>query len=169
MTSGFFINVPEYNGAGIYQITNLKNNRKYIGSSAHIKARIMQHSYSFKTRQCSEKFISDLEDDAKFSVEILKIFSSEENLSTMREFENKCIVQANSIKAGYNTRFVDYIEPERGARKIGLSDKKHFKNSVLRFSPEKYEEIKAAATAADESINGYIKKAVDQRMERDNA
>ena len=28
---------------------------------------------------------------------------------------------------------------------------------------------KAAATAAGESVNGYIKKAVDQRMERDNA
>lgn len=25
------------------------------------------------------------------------------------------------------------------------------------------------STAADESVNGYIKKAVDQRMERDNA
>ena len=34
---------------------------------------------------------------------------------------------------------------------------------------EKYEEIKAAATAAGESVNGYIKKAVDQRMDRDNA
>ena len=28
--------------------------------------------------------------------------------------------------------------------------------------------IKAAATAAGESVNGYIKKAVDQRMERDS-
>lgn len=37
------------------------------------------------------------------------------------------------------------------------------------FKKEKYEEIKAAATAAGESVNGYIKKAVDQRMEHDNA
>ena len=28
--------------------------------------------------------------------------------------------------------------------------------------------IKAAATAAGESVNGYINKAVDQRMERDS-
>ena len=42
--------------------------------------------------------------------------------------------------------------------------------NVFLLSPkEKYEEIKAAATAAGESVNGYIKKAVDQRMERDNA
>ena len=41
--------------------------------------------------------------------------------------------------------------------------------SPLDVQKEKYEEIKAAATAAGESVNGYIKKAVDQRMERDNA
>ena len=39
----------------------------------------------------------------------------------------------------------------------------------FRCPKEKYEEIKAAATAAGESVNGYIKKAVDQRMDRDNA
>ena len=46
---------------------------------------------------------------------------------------------------------------------------KSLKRIPLDVRKEKYEEIKAAATAADESINGYIKKAVDQRMERDNA
>ena len=47
--------------------------------------------------------------------------------------------------------------------------KNKLKRIPLDVQKEKYEEIKAAATAADESINGYIKKAVDQRMERDNA
>ena len=31
----------------------------------------------------------------------------------------------------------------------------------LDVQKEKYEEIKAAATVAGESVNGYIKKAVD--------
>ena len=35
------------------------------------------------------------------------------------------------------------------------------------YKKEKYEKIKIAAEAAGESINGYIKKAVDQRMEQD--
>ena len=47
--------------------------------------------------------------------------------------------------------------------------KNKLKRIPLDASKEKYEEIKAAATAAGESVNGYIKKAVDQRMERDNA
>ena len=52
-------------------------------------------------------------------------------------------------------------------------DIEYAKNKLNRIpldvQKEKYEEIKAAATAAGESVNGYIKKAVDERMERDNA
>ena len=47
--------------------------------------------------------------------------------------------------------------------------KKSLKRIPLDVQKEKYEEIKAAATAAGQSVNGYIKKAVDQRMEDDNA
>ena len=47
--------------------------------------------------------------------------------------------------------------------------KNKLKRIPLDVQKEKYEEIKAAETAAGESVNGYIKKAVDQRMERDNA
>lgn len=46
--------------------------------------------------------------------------------------------------------------------------KNKLKRIPLDVQKEKYEKIKAAATAAGESVNGYIKKAVDQRMERDN-
>ena len=47
--------------------------------------------------------------------------------------------------------------------------KNKLKRIPLDVQKEKYEEIKAAATAGGESVNGYIKKAVDERMERDNA
>ena len=46
--------------------------------------------------------------------------------------------------------------------------KNKLKRIPLDVQKEKYEEIKAAATAAGESVNGYIKKAVDERMEREN-
>lgn len=47
--------------------------------------------------------------------------------------------------------------------------KNKLKRIPLDVQKEKYEEIKAAATAAGESVNGYIKKAINERMERDNA
>ena len=43
--------------------------------------------------------------------------------------------------------------------------KTKLKRIPLDVQKEKYEEIKAAADAAGESVNGYIKKAVDQRID----
>lgn len=45
--------------------------------------------------------------------------------------------------------------------------KKSLKRIPLDVQKEKYEEIKAAAEAAGEKVNTYIKKAIDERMERD--
>lgn len=46
--------------------------------------------------------------------------------------------------------------------------KTKLKRIPLDVQKEKYDEIKAAATAAGESVNGYIKKAVEERIERDS-
>ena len=45
--------------------------------------------------------------------------------------------------------------------------KNKLKRIPLDLQKEKYEEIKTAATAAGETVNGYIKIAIDERMERD--
>lgn len=45
--------------------------------------------------------------------------------------------------------------------------KTKLKRVPLDVSKEKYEEIKAAATAAGEPVNRYIKKAIDMRMEKE--
>lgn len=45
--------------------------------------------------------------------------------------------------------------------------KKNLKRIPLDVQKEKYDEIKAAADSVGESVNGYIKKAIDERMERD--
>lgn len=67
---------------------------------------------------------------------------------------------------------------QKEGEKMTLSDKRkesmysyakaNLKRIPLDVQKEKYEEIKTAATAAGESVNGYIKKAVDQRMERES-
>lgn len=46
--------------------------------------------------------------------------------------------------------------------------KEKLKRIPLDVQKEKYEEIKAAADAAGEPVNGYIKKAIDERMQRDS-
>lgn len=46
--------------------------------------------------------------------------------------------------------------------------KTKLKRIPLDVQKEKYEQIKAAADNAGEKVNSYIKRAVDERMERDN-
>lgn len=46
--------------------------------------------------------------------------------------------------------------------------KTKLKRIPLDVTKEKYEEIKVAADKAGEKVNGYIKKAIDERMEREN-
>lgn len=46
---------------------------------------------------------------------------------------------------------------------------KNIKRIPLDIQKTKYEEIKQYASNANESVNGYIKTAIDQRMERENA
>ena len=45
--------------------------------------------------------------------------------------------------------------------------KDKLKRIPLDVQKEKYEEIKTAATAAGKTVNGYIKIAIDERMDRD--
>lgn len=42
--------------------------------------------------------------------------------------------------------------------------KEHLKRIPLDVRKDKYEEIKAAADSVGETVNGYIKKAVDDRI-----
>lgn len=42
--------------------------------------------------------------------------------------------------------------------------KKNLKRIPLDVTKEKYQEIKRASEKAGESVNGYIKKAIDNRM-----
>lgn len=45
--------------------------------------------------------------------------------------------------------------------------KQNLKRIPLDVQKEKYDEIKAAADAAGEKVNSYIKKAIDERMARE--
>ena len=47
-------------------------------------------------------------------------------------------------------------------------EKRSLKRIPLDVQKEKYDEIKAAADKAGETVNGYIKKAIEQRMENEN-
>ena len=45
--------------------------------------------------------------------------------------------------------------------------KEKLKRVPLDLTKEKYQEVKAAADRAGSSVNGYIKKAIDEKIERE--
>ena len=46
--------------------------------------------------------------------------------------------------------------------------KENIKRIPLDVQNEKYDQIKNAAMAAGETVNGYIKRAIDERIEREH-
>ena len=46
--------------------------------------------------------------------------------------------------------------------------KDHYKRVPLDLTKDKYEQVKNAADHAGESVNGYIKTAVEQRIQRES-
>lgn len=46
--------------------------------------------------------------------------------------------------------------------------KNNYKRVPLDLKIDKYEQLKAAAEKSGESVNGYIKTAVEQRMQRES-
>ena len=46
--------------------------------------------------------------------------------------------------------------------------RQNVKRIGLEVSKDKFEEIKQAAETSGESVNGYIKKAIDDRLYKDN-
>lgn len=47
--------------------------------------------------------------------------------------------------------------------------KAHLKRIPLDVQLDKYEDIKKHARAQGESVNGFVKRAIDETMERDNS
>ena len=58
-------------------------------------------------------------------------------------------------------------QTEAQKRATAKYKEKALKRIPLDVQKEKYEEIKAAATKADKTVNGYIKEAIDEKMQRD--
>lgn len=44
----------------------------------------------------------------------------------------------------------------------------HLKRVPLDLAIDKYEQVKAHAESREETVNGFIKRAIDETMERDN-
>ncbi len=60
-----------------------------------------------------------------------------------------------------------YYDPKHNAA-VYKYKRNNIKRVPLDMQLSEYEKLQSAALAADETVNGYIKSAINQRIERDN-
>lgn len=152
------LNIPKYDGIGIYKITNTVTGRVYIGSALNCNARLKQHSKYPQNKK--------METDARlgdFTAEILK------------EFPDGC----TNAELAQTEQF--YIEHYKSTMSKGYNDKTHssychnyrrggYTDFVIPLTVPKgcKAKIKAHAEAQGESTNAFINRAIDETMQRDN-
>ena len=60
------------------------------------------------------------------------------------------------------------MSKEKKYKYITEYKKEHLKRIPLEVTKEKYDLIKEHATANNETVNGFIKRAIDETMERES-
>ena len=102
------VNIPDYDGAGIYRIENIRSGRAYVGSSVNIHTRILAHDKNMRKGLCNIRFLEDVKNGDKFTVTILEKMGVPTR-HELYERENYYIQKENLYSVGYNTAGVhDY-------------------------------------------------------------
>lgn len=105
---------------GIYKITNLKNNKIYIGSSSNLKQRLRQHRSFLKLNEHCNKHLQSSYNKygiENFKFEILET-TEEQNLESKEEYYIKLFDSTNN-KKGYNKRINCNTNRGRKVNEIG--------------------------------------------------
>lgn len=106
---------------GIYKITNLINNKVYIGSSNNLKQRLRQHKSFLKLNQHCNKHLQtsyNKYSSKNFSFNILEIIDDETLLDKKEQYYINLFDSTNNIK-GYNKRIIANSNRGRKVSDIG--------------------------------------------------
>lgn len=162
--------VPEYNGIGVYSITNPKNGKRYIGSSVHVGSRIRQHLSAIRNLSCNNLMLEDVKLGHEFIAEIIEEIPDGCTSKFLQRREAYYIdkYKSNVKKFGYNSEhhypfkgahetilISNYIAPQKDTDKITIDVPKGRKQA-----------LQAHAKQANESLNQFTLKSVDERMGR---
>jgi group I intron endonuclease len=117
--------------SGIYKITNLLNNKCYIGSAVNLKLRLNRHYYELKNNIHNNKYLQKTFNKntvENFNIEILNTFEYIE-YSELLKIEKDYILEFNSIEKGYNLM----LDNSEFFKKLNIS-KKHIENNIKKTS-----------------------------------
>jgi len=172
----FVIDIPDYEGIGVYAIINNRSQKMYIGSSQNVKKRIKQHSLSpILTMK------NDIQNGDTFSVEILEMLPYGCNQFDLFEKESFFIQKYDSLNVGYNKAKTtcssknELLSMLRECKKdsvmakyiseiIQKREKPIYKEKIIRnihIDASLYAEIQQYADNSNMSLNAYIVQAIE--------
>ena len=119
------VNIPEYDGAGIYRIENIRTGKAYVGSSINIRQRIKAHDQAMRTGHCNSLFYNDVIQGDKFRVTILEYLKLPTR-KDLYERELYYVKRENLFNNGYNAGGVHFntkpVYLSDGTRRIQRAD-----------------------------------------------
>lgn len=105
------INPVSYDGCGIYKITNMENQKCYIGSSINVSRRIEEHNRTMWNLKCSSQDMNvDIANGNYFYAEVIRCITYPILLCELRDIEASYIAKYDSINNGYNTARIAYAK-----------------------------------------------------------
>lgn len=170
--------IPDYNGPGVYAIKNITRGKVYIGSSIHVRDRLRAHECSFRHWKCNKKICEDLEKGDVFEATILERIDEEAGERGLRSAESTHInatpkgilynddkhppyAMLSSISLGVQSDIPCYVNRRKPERKPKEFEVK------LKIGLEQRDVIQTHAQAQGESVNGFIKRAIQEAIQRD--
>lgn len=138
----------EHQICGIYCITNIINNKVYIGKSKNIYRRIHQHLYDMKNKRVKNENSHFLNawykyGNENFKYHILEKLKLDDNISKEREMYWILKYKSNNRKFGYNLRLdssTNMIVHKETSEKISKRLKKEWKNGIRKDHGKKLSE-----------------------------
>lgn len=134
--------MKDFKISGVYKITNLKNNKFYIGSSVNILKRWKSHKERYTNANSKEYNKPLYVEMRKYGLKNFKfeILYEEENEKELRALEKKIILESKAYDKGYNSNIKNENHPNR---KLVLEDIKEIrklrnKNISLHEAYQKY-------------------------------
>ena len=161
-------NIPEYNGIGIYCITNTHNGKKYVGSSVHIRTRAKAHAIAIKTLNCSNAIAKDAQAGHSFCFEILEMIADGCTAQYLQTREQYYITALDTLHTGYNSPNQSPFSGQHSDRKILSSN--HIRGQAkldhitIRVQGGEKDRIKAHAQSKGMSLNAYIVGLIEKDM-----
>ena len=191
-------NIPDYDGIGVYSITDTETGKTYIGSSKNVKKRIIQHAQGLKKGRGNKALCKAYEQGHMLKCEILEKIPWGVNTYFLLDRERFFIERTprkelmniappvsttekgglwlvkntvdNDLALSIYTKKSQPIMPQTPKKEREEKAKyysEHYETISLVIPKDKKAAIKAFAESQGKSLNGFIKEAIDEKIERD--